>query len=452
MTNNTVPNGQVYAWLNEFCRRYFQRRDPEGTLELLSPGFLSVGTGEGEVAVGKEQFRRLLLEELQVLPWPMSYQIEDYAQNQRAPSCWDCFCSVRLGLDQPEHGLHVTYRIRLTAGVHQEEDGSWSFDTMHASEASRTQEEGEFFPLSFVLQGAEQINRSTQKELIEILVQVMPGGVVGGYVEEGFPLYVANDRMLQMAGYQSYEEFSREIQGLVINSIHPDDREFVKMVVMQALSKGDQYEVQYRMKRRDGSDMWVHDIGRKTVADNGREAIISVLVDISAQVNAKKDLEKAADKDPLTGLYNRKAGQTRIETAMQSSGGYLFAILDLDNFKLVNDLYGHQQGDRALHEFAALLTHTFRRTDILFRLGGDEFGVFFSAPRDLGVLERKLNSVVQNYRALTQKHWPAAGSAVSIGGVYGQLPREFSELYRTADQVLYEVKNAGKGAVLIRPL
>lgn len=259
-------------------------------------------------------------------------------------------------------------------------------------------------------------------------------------------------REIVEAGYQSYEEFSRQIQGLVINSIHPDDREFVKMVVAQALAKGDQHEVQYRMKRRDGTDMWVHDIGRKTVADNGREAIISVLVDISEQINAKKELEKAADKDPLTGLFNRKAGQNRIENAMHSSGGYLFVIMDLDNFKQVNDLYGHQQGDRALHEFAALLTHTFRRTDILFRLGGDEFGVFFSAPRNLGVLERKLNSVVQSYQALTQKHWPAARSSVSIGGVYGQLPREFSELYRTADQVLYEVKNAGKGAVLIRPL
>ena len=61
-------------------------------------------------------------------------------------------------LEQPEQGLHVTYRIRLTAGVHQEEDGSWFFDTMHASEASRTQEEGEFFPLSFVLQGADQLS------------------------------------------------------------------------------------------------------------------------------------------------------------------------------------------------------------------------------------------------------------------------------------------------------
>lgn len=452
MTNNTVPSSQVYAWLDEFCRRYFRLRDPDGTLALLSEGFLSVGTGDGEVAVGKEQFRRLLLEELKVLPWPLSYRIEDYAQNRRAPLCWDCFCNVHLGLDQPEHGLHVTYRIRLTAGVHQEEDGRWFFDTMHASEASRTQEVGEFFPVSFALQGAERLNRSTQKELVEILVQLMPGGVVGGYVEEGFPLYVANDRMLQMAGYQSYEEFSRETRGLVINSIHPDDREFVKMVVAQALAKGDQYEVQYRMKRRDGTDMWVHDIGRKTVADDGRDAIISVLVDISEQVNAKKDLEKAADKDPLTGLYNRKAGQNRIENAMHSSGGYLFAIMDLDNFKQVNDLYGHQQGDRALHEFAELLTHTFRRTDILFRLGGDEFGVFFSVPRDLGVLECKLNSVVQNYRDLTRTHWPAACASVSIGGVYGQLPREFSELYRTADQVLYEVKNSGKGAVLIRRL
>ena len=367
MTNNALSGSQVRTWLNEFCLRYFQLRDPEGTLALLSPNFISVGTGDGEVAVNKEQFRRLLRDELQAVPWPLSYKIDNYTQHQRATTCWDCFCDVHIGLEQPEYGIHVIYHIRLTAGFHLEGE-RWFIDTMHASEASHTQEEGEFFPLSFALQGTSQINRSTQKELIEILAQLMPGGVVGGYVEDGFPLYVANDRMLQMAGYQSYEEFSRQIQGLVINSIHPDDREFVKMVVAQALAKGDQYEVQYRMKRRDGTDMWVHDIGRKTVADNGREAIISVLVDISEQINAKKDLEKAADKDPLTGLFNRKAGQNRIENAMHSSGGYLFVIMDLDNFKQVNDLYGHQQGDRALHEFAALLTHTFRRTDILFRL------------------------------------------------------------------------------------
>ena len=349
----TVRAEDVFCWLDEFCSRYFRQRDAEATLALLSPRFLSVGTGEGEVALDKAQFRHLLLEELRALPWPMSCVIENFTAHRRAETCWDCFCDLLVGLEQPERHVHVTYRIRLTAGFHVEEE-RWFIDTMHASEASHTQEDGEFFPLSFVFQGTEQINR-----------------------------------MLQMAGYSSYEEFDRAIQGLVINSIHPDDRDFVTMLVHQALTKGDQYEVQYRMKRRDGSDMWVHDIGRKTIADNGREAIISVLVDISEQVSAKKDLEKAADKDPLTGLFNRKAAQTRIETAMHTSGGYLFVIMDLDNFKQVNDRYGHQQGDRALYEFAGLLTHTFRRTDTLFRLGGDEFGVFFAAPREVGVLESK---------------------------------------------------------------
>lgn len=447
----TVRAEDVFCWLDEFCSRYFRQRDAEATLALLSPRFLSVGTGEGEVALDKAQFRHLLLEELQALPWPMSCVIENFTAHRRAETCWDCFCDLLVGLEQPERHVHVTYRIRLTAGFHVE-DERWFIDTMHASEASHTQEDGEFFPLSFVFQGTGQINRKTQRELTEILVQLMPGGIVGGYVEEGFPLYVANDRMLQMAGYSSYEEFDRAIQGLVINSIHPDDRDFVTMLVHQALTKGDQYEVQYRMKRRDGSDMWVHDIGRKTIADNGREAIISVLVDISEQVSAKKDLEKAADKDPLTGLFNRKAAQTRIETAMHTSGGYLFVIMDLDNFKQVNDRYGHQQGDRALYEFAGLLTHTFRRTDTLFRLGGDEFGVLFSAPREIGVLEYKLKSLVQNYQALAQKSWPRACSSLSIGGVYGQMPREFAELYRMADKVLYEVKKEGKGSVRILPL
>lgn len=447
----TVRAEDVFCWLDEFCSRYFRQRDAEATLALLSPRFLSVGTGEGEVALDKAQFRHLLLEELRALPWPMSCVIENFTAHRRADTCWDCFCDLLVGLEQTERHVHVTYRIRLTAGFHVE-DERWFIDTMHASEASHTQEDGEFFPLSFVFQGTEQINRKTQRELTEILVQLMPGGVVGGYVEEGFPLYVANDRMLQMAGYSSYKEFDRAIQGLVINSIHPDDRDFVTMLVHQALTKGDQYEVQYRMKRRDGSDMWVHDIGRKTIADNGREAIISVLVDISEQVSAKKDLEKAADKDPLTGLFNRKAAQTRIETAMHTSGGYLFVIMDLDNFKQVNDRYGHQQGDRALYEFAGLLTHTFRRTDTLFRLGGDEFGVFFAAPREVGVLEYKLKSLVQNYQALAQKNWPRACSSLSIGGVHGQMPREFAELYRMADKVLYEVKKEGKGSVRILPL
>lgn len=441
---------EVFFWLNEFCRRYFCQRDLEKTMALLSPNFISVGTGEGEVAVNRAQFRQLFQQELQVLPTPLSYEILDHAEYQRTPDSWDCFCNACIGLEQPEAGVSVKYRIRLTAGLHREKD-IWQIDILHASEASSNQEQGEFFPLSVALKGVGQINRKTQKELMEILVQVMPGGIVGGYAEEGFPLYVANDRMLKMAGYRSYEEFSESIQGMVINSIHPDDRSFVETMVNQQLAKSDQYEIQYRMKRKDGSDMWVHDIGRKTVADNGREAIVSVLVDISEQVCAQNDLQKAVDKDSLTGLYNRKAAQSRIESAMHDNpGGYLFVLMDMDNFKQVNDLYGHQQGDRALHEFSNLLIHTFRRTDTMFRLGGDEFGVFFPTPQDTQVLEHKLTDLIRNYQALAAANWPKASSSLSIGGICSRIPRDFSELYQLADEVLYQVKKECKGNIRIR--
>lgn len=64
----TVRAEDVFCWLDEFCSRYFRQRDAEATLALLSPRFLSVGTGEGEVALDKAQFRHLLLEELRRCP------------------------------------------------------------------------------------------------------------------------------------------------------------------------------------------------------------------------------------------------------------------------------------------------------------------------------------------------------------------------------------------------
>ena len=80
--------------------------------------------------------------------------------------------------------------------------------------------------------------------------------------------------------------------------------------------------------------------------------------------------------DPLTGILNRKGGQLRMEQQMQQTEQYLFLMLDLDNFKQVNDRYGHEEGDRALCTVAQLLQERFRKIDVVFRVGGDEFAVF----------------------------------------------------------------------------
>lgn len=73
---------------------------------------------------------------------------------------------------------------------------------------------------------------------MELIGQMMPGGIVGGYMEKGYPLYVANDRFLSMGGYGSYEEFEQDIKGMVINTIHPEDWEYVENEIDPVLPSG----------------------------------------------------------------------------------------------------------------------------------------------------------------------------------------------------------------------
>lgn len=445
-----TPDGPIYDVLHTFFQNYLVRRDGQATLAMLSDQMYSVGTGEGEVAIGKEAFRGLLAQELAAMPDPIQFAMTDYVQTQRAPGYWECFCNIATTVTLAD-GTRAQGQMRLTAGVRQQGEG-YLIDSCHASEASRFQEEGEFFPLKFLTERASALSRETRRELMEILGQIMPGGVVGGYAEEGFPLYVANDRLLHMAGYDSYEEFEADIWGLIIHSIHPDDRDYVNQEMAKLIDSGSQYEIEYRMKRKDGSYFWVRDIGRRTVAADGRDAIISVLVDIDQQVRRRNDLEYEVARDALTGICNRKGAEGCIAQAMEQGGAYLFFMIDLDNFKRINDIYGHEQGDVVLCTFAQQLASAFRRSDTVFRLGGDEFAVMVTGGPDVEVLTKKMETIMNDYRQMMDSRWPVAKSTVSVGGVYGRQPRTFQELYRLADEVLYEVKRAGKDRLKLRRL
>ena len=438
----------VCRTLHQFFHRYLTLRDMQGALSMLSDQFYSVGTGESEVAIGKPAFLPLLREELAQFPSPIDFTMTDYVQKERVPGCWDCFCHMEVCFPL-SGGPQALYHMRVTAGLHGVE-GGYLIDTIHASVASKYQEKGEFLPLKFMAQETPPLDRETQYQLMELIGQIMPGGILGGYLEEGFPLYVANNRLLVMGGYKNYQDFSDDIHGLIINSIHPEDRNYVRAQIANALS--DQYEIKYRMKRKDGSYIWVHGIGRKTISACGRDATISILIDISQQMSAQSRLEHEAISDPLTGIYNRKGGQERITQALGSASSYVFLMMDLDHFKRVNDFYGHQEGDRVLCLVAELLLKYFRKSDVVCRMGGDEFAVFVADCDDAAVMEHKLHALLHSYKSMMTSGWPLAGSTLSVGGVCGHRERTCPELYELADEVLYEVKNSRKGTYKLRIL
>lgn len=448
--NKNLNSHMVYSTIIRFLNVYIEKKDVESTLSFLSEQIVRVGPWESEIAVGKEEFRKFMEKEIFVFPGQARYEISNYIENRRMQKVWDCYFKM-IVIVMSEEGTQTRYPMRVTAGLHYEGE-KHIFDIIHISEVGARQETGEIFPMEYVSNGLETINMKTKKDLLEIVRQVIPGGVIGGYEEEGYPLYAANEHFLKMAGYGSCKEFKKDIDGLIINSIHPDDRLYVTETVQHNFEYQDQYEVQYRMKKKDGTYIWVHDIGKRTVDAKGRSAIISVITDISEQIMRKKRIEKELARDILTGLYNRKSGEERISKKLAEPCEYMFFMLDLDNFKRINDIYGHVKGDEILVSFAKLAKETFQDADTVCRMGGDEFIVFISGTSDVQAVMKKLRTLMEKYRITTEEICPKANASISVGGVYSDKTHSFKELYKLSDEVLYEVKEEKKGEIKIRKI
>ncbi|WNX84489.1 PAS domain-containing protein [Agathobaculum sp. NTUH-O15-33] len=130
------------------------------------------------------------------------------------------------------------------------------------------------------------------RSFLELLCMNISGGLLGGYLRDGFPLYCVNDYMIEHLGYADYSAFVADIDGQVMNGMHPDDRAQIGRQVNERMRAGQTYEVRYRMRRADGDYIWVNDIGRRVVDDAGREICISTIRDITKEVESKRELER----------------------------------------------------------------------------------------------------------------------------------------------------------------
>lgn len=158
-------------------------------------------------------------------------------------------------------------------------------------------------------------------------------------------------------------------------------------------------------------------------------------------------LTEAANLDLMTGLLNKTAAQREIGKLCAESQGVLM-LLDLDNFKLVNDLYGHAMGDKILIRFAELIKGMIRSTDLAGRIGGDEFIAFCRNVRDEKIIFDKAR-FINHHLLLSAKNFMGADMNIPLGTSIGAVfipddGTDFAELMRKADKALYKVKHGGK--------
>ena len=150
-----------------------------------------------------------------------------------------------------------------------------------------------------------------QKEMLtDFMIMGETRGLIGGYCEDEFPVCYANEEMARMLGYDAVEELIEAIDGKVINTIHPDDREQVIKDIGDEYYEGLTYETTYRMPRKDGSWFWTVDKGKVIQTEDGKLAIISACYDMTSFVERHKKLEEKnmlsqATIDNIPGGYHR---------------------------------------------------------------------------------------------------------------------------------------------------
>lgn len=179
---------------------------------------------------------------------------------------------------------------------------------------------------------------------------------------------------------------------------------------------------------------------------NGKiQTYIGVLEDYTEELM----IRNRADRDSLTGLYNRNRAIEKIEECMSGKEVtpgtvHVFMILDVDNFKVLNDMMGHQVGDKALQDIADVLKHHFRDYDIVCRMGGDEFLVFMKDIPEEAVY-RNVSSLLKKLELTYEVRGISVTITVSVGiALVPDLSMDFSEIYRRADEALYQVKKEAK--------
>lgn len=173
---------------------------------------------------------------------------------------------------------------------------------------------------------------------------------------------------------------------------------------------------------------------------------------------SQHELAIMASTDPLTGLFNRRAFVEVAEAYLASLkaanadiGGALL-IVDADNFKSINDRFGHEMGDQALKLLSGTIRTTLRQTDLAGRIGGEEFGILLpgSNAEQSGIAaERLRRSVNEIYFAPQGQRHPIS---ISVGGATFKGSQSFAELFRIADEQLYAAKRDGRNRVAVSPV
>ncbi|MEG2087833.1 MAG: diguanylate cyclase [Angelakisella sp.] len=233
--------------------------------------------------------------------------------------------------------------------------------------------------------------------------------------------------------------------------IHEED-EKTFLNIYRRIERGDHFSTdEIRIQKADGSFLWCR-VSATAVRDSQNKLIrvVGIIEDIDDTKRELQELTEIAQHDALTNLYNKMTTTCLVEKRLLTAAGAVLLVVDIDDFKHINDTLGHAMGDAALVEISNRLKRLFRASDIVGRVGGDEFVVFLEGLGQGYDLQKKLDDIIVAFQKPFEKDGLECSISCSIGAA--RFPGDgstFAELFHKADTALYYVKQHGKNAVVI---
>ncbi len=259
---------------------------------------------------------------------------------------------------------------------------------------------------------------------------------------------------LEISDQMERRFFGREADGvlpaaIVKDYIDAEDFRLLSEKIESMRNNGtDKIEMTLKLKNVDGS--YTHsDVSLIAVRDNNNVAVraVGILIDVEERHQREEKLRGEASRDSLTGIYNKGATQKLIESAIElrPEQEHALILFDVDNFKSVNDTFGHGVGDETIKKVADLLGDTFCRGSIAGRIGGDEFMVFCRGiGGDYGRLRMLLDRIKENKPVIGEGEKRREITLSAGVALYRKDGATYDELYKNADIALYKAKNSGK--------
>ena len=260
----------------------------------------------------------------------------------------------------------------------------------------------------------------------------------------------------------AYERIFGRPAGLLLSdynhwrdSVYPDDLDYAERSLAQVLVDGAVEDREYRIIAADGQVRWLSDkcfINRQ--AEPGQPVIIvGIAEDITEKKQMETELHRLATTDVLTQSSNRRhffeGAHREFEQARQQGKPLAFLLLDIDDFKVVNDTYGHQEGDKVLQRIAESGRAALRRGDLFGRIGGEEFAAVFPgcAPDMAMQVAERLEREIQQ---LSFSHDNRTFGITVSQGLTSLTPEDESldSLFARADAAMYTAKRQGKNRIV----